>query len=161
LVKANFPPPSQITRTLLIYAYTHLDVLHDDVDIGGRLDDLVQADDVGVHEKPEDLYLPPHCKMSHFQQSGVAHKGEGKVMCALCSVIHVRAHPCLLTLFIHVHCLDLLSVQNLDGHFVPGQHMLSHLDLERLVRREEIQRTETHAQASNLALAFLLYSLPP
>eukprot|EP00967_Tisochrysis_lutea_P138460 scaffold249961_cov21-Tisochrysis_lutea.AAC.1 len=39
---------------------SHLDVLHDDVDIGGRFDDLVQADDVGVHEQPEDLDFSPN-----------------------------------------------------------------------------------------------------
>jgi hypothetical protein len=39
----------------------HLDVLHDHVDVGGRLDHLVQADDVRVHEQPQDLDLAAHC----------------------------------------------------------------------------------------------------
>ena len=42
-------------------AAPRLDVLHDDVDVVGRLDDLVQADDVRVHEQAQDLDLAPHC----------------------------------------------------------------------------------------------------
>ncbi len=38
-----------------------LDELHDDVDVVVGLDDLVQADDVRVHEQAQDFYLAPHC----------------------------------------------------------------------------------------------------
>ena len=38
-----------------------LDVLHDHVDVGGRLDHLVEADDVGVAEEAEDLDLAADC----------------------------------------------------------------------------------------------------
>lgn len=38
-----------------------LDILHDHVDVCGRLDDLVQPDDVRVHEEAQDLDLAPHC----------------------------------------------------------------------------------------------------
>lgn len=36
-------------------------VFHHDVDVVGCLDDLIQADDVGVHEQAQNLDLPPHC----------------------------------------------------------------------------------------------------
>ena len=69
-----------------------LDVLHDHVDVVRGLEDLIQADDVRVHEQPQDLDLPAN-------------------------------------LLLHVDGLDLLAVQDLDGHLVPGEDVLGHLDL--------------------------------
>jgi hypothetical protein len=45
-------PTSPVTPSM-----AHPDVLHDDVDVRRRLDHLVQADDVGVHEEAQDLDL--------------------------------------------------------------------------------------------------------
>lgn len=39
----------------------HLDVLHDHINVVGGLDDLIEPDDVRVHEEPQDLDLTPHC----------------------------------------------------------------------------------------------------
>ncbi len=48
----------------------YLDVLHDHVDVGRRLYDLVQADDVRVHEQAQDLDLAPHCGGGAGQRKG-------------------------------------------------------------------------------------------
>ncbi len=39
----------------------HLDKLHDDVNVIVCLYDLIEADDVRVHEQAQNLDLPPHC----------------------------------------------------------------------------------------------------
>lgn len=56
----HLPDPVLATQRRTRHFSTDLDVLHYDVDIGRRLDDLVEADDVGMHEQPEDLDFPPH-----------------------------------------------------------------------------------------------------
>jgi hypothetical protein len=43
-----------------LVASAHLDVFHHDVDVRRCLDDLVKADDVRVHEQPQNLDLSPH-----------------------------------------------------------------------------------------------------
>lgn len=40
----------------------YLDILHDNIYVVGRLDDLIQPDYVRVHEQPQNLYFPPDCK---------------------------------------------------------------------------------------------------
>ena len=45
------------------------------------------------------------------------------------------------TLLLHVHLLDLLAVQDLDGHLVPRQDVLRHLDL-RAARRGAARGSE-------------------
>lgn len=53
---------ARIPLTVLIEeTIAYLDILHDHVDVGRRLYDLVQADDVRVHEQAQDLDLAPHC----------------------------------------------------------------------------------------------------
>ena len=39
----------------------HLHKLHHDIDVIVGLDDLIETDDVGVHEQPQDLDFAPHC----------------------------------------------------------------------------------------------------
>ena len=48
---------------------THLDIFHDDIDVSGRLDDFVQADDVWVHKKPQDLDFTAHCVHASPEQT--------------------------------------------------------------------------------------------
>lgn len=51
---------------------SHLDILHDHVDVMRGLDHLVQANDVGVHEEAQDLDLSPNCRSG---QAGGVHAG--------------------------------------------------------------------------------------
>ena len=39
----------------------HLDILHDHEDVICGLNHFIEADDVGVHEQPQDFDLTPHC----------------------------------------------------------------------------------------------------
>lgn len=47
---------------------TCLDILHDHVDVRGGLNDLVQPDDVRVHEKTQNLDFSPHCAWGEYQR---------------------------------------------------------------------------------------------
>ena len=40
---------------------TDLHVLHDNIYVIRCFNDLIQANDVWVHEEPQDFDLPPHC----------------------------------------------------------------------------------------------------
>jgi hypothetical protein len=58
--RALVPRTAALPHTQNPTRAAHLDILHDHIDICGRLDDLVQPDDVGVHEEAQDLDLPAH-----------------------------------------------------------------------------------------------------
>lgn len=44
-----------------LYPHSHLNVLHHHVNIRGCLDNLIQTDDVRVHEEAQDFDLSSHC----------------------------------------------------------------------------------------------------
>jgi hypothetical protein len=39
----------------------YLDILADDIDVIGSLNNFIEPDDVRMHEETQDLYLSPHC----------------------------------------------------------------------------------------------------
>ena len=48
---------------------TCLDVLHDHINVIRGLDDFIEADDVRMHKKTQDLDLPPHCTAPQMESS--------------------------------------------------------------------------------------------
>jgi hypothetical protein len=73
------------------------DVLHDNVDVVMRLHHIVQADDVGVSEQPQDFYLPPHCNRGVVLKNRVICGQPVPYLAQLANVI-----PCL-----PIFCMDL------------------------------------------------------
>ena len=41
---------------------SYLDIFHHNIDVIGGFDDLIQADDVRVHEEPQNFDLAPDCR---------------------------------------------------------------------------------------------------